>query len=140
VPLLETEMRLGRDQQGRGCPSLRPLVAAGVEVVVDPGDGAVARVRPQGRQLPVRAAAARRGIEADVRQLGEAQQLGEVEVRLILPAARPDQLEALGEAQQARPGNQGDAVGDPVDELQVGVGRALLEPEKRDDAVDVDGK
>jgi hypothetical protein len=28
----------------------------------------------------------------------------------------------------------------PVDQLQVGVGRLLLEPEEADDAVDVDGQ
>jgi hypothetical protein len=140
VPLLETEIRLGRDQQRRGRPSLCPLVAAGVEVVVDPGDGAVPRVRLQGRQLPVRAAAPRHGVEADVGKLGKAQQLGEVEVRLVLPAARPDQLEALREAQQAGAGDQRDAVGDPVDELEVGMGRPLLEAEEADDAIDIDGQ
>jgi hypothetical protein len=73
-----------------------------------------------------------------VGELRQTEQLGEVEVRLVLPAAGPDQLEALGEPQQPVAGDEGDAVRDPVDELEVRAGRALFEAEEADDAVDVD--
>jgi hypothetical protein len=65
--------------------------------------------------------------------------LGQVEVRFVLPAARPDQLEGLAQTQQPLPDDERDAVRDPVDQLQLRMRRPLLEPEQRDDAVDVDG-
>jgi hypothetical protein len=88
----------------------------------------------------VRAAAARPDVEGDVGQLLEPEDLRQVEVRFVLPAARPDQLEVLGEPQQPVADRQRDAVRNPVDQLQQRVRRPLLEPEERDDAVDVDGQ
>jgi hypothetical protein len=87
----------------------------------------------------VRGAVASGDVEGDVGQLRQAQQLRQVEVRFVLPAARPDQLEALAQPQQPLADRQADAVRDPVDQLQLRMSRPLLEAEKADDAVDVDG-
>ena len=87
----------------------------------------------------MRAAAAGGDVEGDVGQLRQPQDLRQVEVRFVLPAARPDQLEVLGEPQQPVADRQRDAVRHPVDQLQLRMSRPLLEPEERDDAVDVDG-
>jgi hypothetical protein len=114
-------------------------VAAGVEVVVDPGQRSVTDVVLHRGQLPVGAAAAGGDVETDVGELRQPEQLGQVEVRLVLPAARPDELELLGEPQQPGAGGQRDAVRNPVDQLQVRMSRPLLETEEADDAVDVDG-
>ncbi|HEU5063886.1 MAG TPA: hypothetical protein VFT79_12165 [Solirubrobacterales bacterium] len=88
----------------------------------------------------MRAAAAGGDVEGDVGQLGQPQQLRQVEVRFVLPAAGPDQLEVLREPQQPVADRQRDAVGDPVDQLYPRKLRSLLEPEEADDAVDVDGQ
>ena len=42
----------------------------------------------------------------------------QVVVGALLPAGRPDELVALGEAPQPLPGLVGDAVGDAVDQLE----------------------
>ena len=44
----------------------------------------------------------------------------------------------LGKPQQPVSGDQGDAVRDPIDQLKLRMRRPLLEPEERDNAVDVD--
>ena len=84
---------------------LRPRVAGRVEGVVDPGQRPLARRR---RRSP-RASSGRgslrprRGGEAEERQpRGQSEQVGEVLVGLLLPAAGPDQLE------MRRPGRAGE--------------------------------
>jgi hypothetical protein len=81
-------------------------------------------------------------VEAEVGQLRQPEQRRQVEVRFVLPAARPDQLEARGQPLQALARRQRDEVGEAVDQLEAGdLGSgALLEAEERDDAVDVDGQ
>jgi len=139
VPLLESELGLGRDEQGRPQTALGPLVTAGVEVVVDPGDRPLAGEFLDRRQLPVGAAAAGGDVEGKVGHFRQPEDLRQVEVGFVLPAAGPDQLEVLGEPQQPVAYRQRDAVRNPVDQLQLRMRRPLLEPEQRDDAVDVDG-
>ena len=59
---------------------------------------------------------------------------------LVLPAARPDQLEPLREPQQPTAGDQRNTVRHPIDQLEVRVRGPLLETEEADHTVDVDGQ
>jgi len=139
VRLLQPALRLGRHQHRRRRPLLGPAEAGGVEAVVDPGQRALPGVGVDRGQLPV-GAAAPGAVEGDVGQLRQPQQRRQVEVGFLLPAARPDQLEGLGQAPQPVAGGERDAVRDAVDQL-IGVERPLrplLEAEQGDDAVDVD--
>ncbi len=97
----------------------------------------------QGIQLPVRGSEARPPAEGEGRQVvGEAEKMGEVVVRAILPAGCPDHLEVVGEPEQAWPDAFGDAVRDAVDQVELAgnlVERAV-EPEEADHPVDVHGE
>ena len=72
--------------------------------------------------------------------LGEAEDLRQVVVGAVLPAGRPDELVVLGEAREPLAGLVGDAVGDPVDEVEAarGVVERPLEAEQADHPVDVE--
>ena len=132
---------VGTSSVGSGAPA-RPVVAALVEGVVDPGEPAAAGVFLDRVELPVGAAEAGAGAEAQDRQRLEPEQLRQVLVRAVLPPGGPDQVVVGGEAAQPLAGLDRDAVGHPVDEREPagGVLDRALEAEQADHAVDVDGE
>ena len=119
--LLEAEVRLGRDQQGRLRPRPRPLVTALVEVVVDPGHRPALRSRPSSGPS-FQWAEPKRAAPSKVRwgSSGRPSMLRQVVVRFVLPAGGPDQLVVLGEPLQPLAGEQRDAVDHAVDQLEPG--------------------
>ena len=76
------------------------------------------------------------------RSAGEPEEQRQVVVGALLPAGRPDELEVLGQAQEARPGVVGDAVRDAVDQVEAAgdLVERSVEAEQADHAVDVDGQ
>ena len=86
MAVLETDARVGWDQQGRGPARLGPLVAARVEAVVDPGQGTVAGVVLDRGQLPVGGAEPGLAVEGEVGQAWDAEDARQVVVGAILPA------------------------------------------------------
>jgi hypothetical protein len=89
-------------------------------------------------ELPVRRAEDGAVVEAEEGELleRELQQVGEVLVGLLLPAGRPDELVALGEACQAGSRGRRDVMGNSVDQSR----RAwqITESKEAQDPVDVD--
>ena len=88
-------------------------------------------------------------VEAEVRERRDTEDSRQVVIGAILPAARPDELIALGKAVELGAGRHRDAVEHPVD--QVEIPRSLrrvdtvrlvgpLESEQADHPVDVDGE
>ena len=142
VGLLEAEVRLGRDQQGRLRPLPRPLVTALVEVVVDPGHRPALRVLVERPELPV--GEPKRAAPSKVRwgSSGRPRMLRQVVVRFVLPAGRPDQLVVLGEPLQPLAGDAArcSATIPSTSSNRAVRARRLLEAEQGDDAVDVDGE
>ena len=134
--------RMGRDQQGRLRAIRRPVEAALVERVVDPGQRPPGRVVADRIELPVSAAEAGAAPEAEDRQLRQAEEVLQVVVGAVLPAGRPDQFEVGEQPLQPDAGLERDAVRHPVDELK-GAGGVLGragEAEEADHAIDVDGE
>ena len=120
----------------------RPLVAALVEAVVDPGKRPAPAVLVERAELPVGGAEPGGAVEADVGKLGEAEDVGEVVVRFFLPAGGPDEVVEPGQPLQPLAGGDRDAVDHPVDELEPGLlaARRLIESEQRDHPVDINSK
>src|SRR5205085_208525 len=81
-------------------------------------------------------------VEAQIWELREAEQRRQRVVGALFPTGRPEELELLGEAPEALPRRQRDAVDHPVDELELGLlaVRRLIEAEEADHPVDVDGE
>ncbi len=133
---------LGAHQQGGDGAGARgrPALALVVQVVVDPGRGPVARVLVDGVQLPMRRSEHCPAVEGQHRQVAErqAEDEGQVLVRLLLPPRRPHQLESL--CQLFEPGSAGarDAMRYTVYPVEAARGlQSMLEPEKADDPVHV---
>ena len=143
--LLEAEGGLGRDEQGRVAVGWRsrPLVAALVEGVVDPGEGAVPRVLAQRAQLPVGGAEAGGAVEGQEGQLGQPEERGEASRWPGPPSRSPRRGRSARRAGCSR--------SPAASEMQwtmpsisskratVAVGR-LVEAEEADHPVDVDGE
>ena len=111
-----------------------PGVAALIERVVDPGERPVAGVLVDRPHLPVRGPEPRLAAKGEHRQLGlEAEDLRQAVVRPLLPAGRPDELEALRQSQHPRPDLVRDAVGDPVDEVEA-AGHLVERPVEAEEA------
>src|SRR3954462_4492215 len=88
---------VGLHQQCGGAPLLRPARAALVQRVVEPRRGAVAGVLFDRLELPVSRPEYGSAVERQNRELaGHLQEMGEVFVRLLLPAGGPDEVEAIG--------------------------------------------
>ena len=137
----QADVGLCRYEQGGGRPALGPLLAALVERVVDPGERPGARELVERLELPVSCAEPGAAAESQHREVGgQAQQQRQVVVGALLPARGPDQLVVLGQPQQAGAGAVGDAVRDPVDQVEPAgdVRQRPVEAEQADHAVDVD--
>jgi hypothetical protein len=113
-------------------------VAGVVEGVVDPGQRTLTRIRFDCVELPVRVGSADRPLEAQVLQPRQPEQVGEVFVGALFPAAGPHQLEALAQRQQVLGGGGRKEVGHAVDPVEASLRpRVAIEREQRDHAVDV---
>ena len=110
----------GLDDQRRRRAPLGPCVARLVDVVVDPCERpGVAGMRGDRVDLPMGGAGGDAPVEGQVGQVpGQLQQMGEIVVGRLLPAGRPDELEALGEPPQVGAAGAGYVVHDPVDGVQ----------------------
>ena len=119
LPRREAVLGRGSHQQRRRRTGRGPVVAGRVEGVVDPGQRPLARVGVDRVELPVRVGAPERAVEAQEGQArGQPEQVGEVLVGLLLPAARPDQLEMLGQLEQVSGGGGRKKVGYAVDRME----------------------
>jgi len=138
----EPPLRGSAHQQRGGRAGARPGVARLVEGVVDP------RQRPRGGvgadrlELPVRVRRApglRRRREAQIGQrAGQSEQVGQVFVGLLLPAAGPHGLITTGQCEKVSGGRGRKEVRDAVDRVEGAVHVGLVEAEERKNAVDVD--
>src|SRR5271168_636921 len=124
-------------------------MAGRIERIVDPCQWPCAGVSVDRIELPMpvdRPAGASPALEAQERQTsGQAEQVRQVLLGLLLPAATPDQVEVLGEAQQLCGCHRGEKVRDAVDRTEDPIWTAVwIDPgpgpaaEQRDHAVDVD--
>src|SRR4051794_37104170 len=117
---------LGRDEQGGGGALLGPLVTAGVEAVVDPGQGPRVGVFLESLELPVGGSKASAAVECQIRKLRHTEDPGQMVVGAVLPSAGPDQLVGRGQLLQSRAGVERDAVEHPVDQVELAGGVGSL--------------
>src|SRR4029077_12477652 len=81
----QADVGFGGNKQRGGGALFRPFLAAVIEVVVDPGERARARVLLECLQLPVGRAEPGAAVEGQVRKRGQAEDSRQVVVGAILP-------------------------------------------------------
>ena len=117
--LVEPDPRVGAHEQGRGAARGRPRFAGPVERVVDPRQRAARGVGLDRRELPVGVRAPDGALEVQVREAArQAEQVGQVLVGALFPAARPDELVSGRELAQQLGRGQRKADDEAVDGAQ----------------------
>lgn len=139
----EPDRWLGAEKQrGRGS-ACSPLLTGLIEGVVHPGGWTLTDVGLDRSELPVGAHGAARTLAAIEAQEGQwprqGQQMGEVIVCPVLPAAGPDQLEMGCQCSQLWRRGGGEEMGRAFDRMEAASGRIVgREAEQREHAVDVE--
>jgi hypothetical protein len=143
LPIREPDRRLGRHEQRRRLALRGPRLARLPMRIVDPRERPGAGVGVDRVELPMALHAAPWTGRALERQVGpgsgETERMGEVLVRLLLPAGAPHRLERVGEQTKVFACGGRKEMSDAVDHLEAPCRRRMLrEAEQRDHAVNVD--